>query len=1081
MGVCIVKRGYPRRSVFSGSESAQVAVLWSEPTLSRQPPKDPREGSELRGGHDSQASADSATVALVGGEARVLEEPAMAHMIGRHVVLEEIGRGGMGSVYRAYDPKLQREVALKQLRARSLGEEGRARFEQEARAMASLSHPNVVSVYDVEVLEDGQIVLVMEYIDGPTLRSWSKQTSRPWQDVLRPFVDAGRGLAAAHQAGILHRDFKPANVLVTPQVAKVTDFGLAKRAKDFTSPSHSASGDNWDEVGDDDLTRAGEVMGTPRYMAPEQHQGKDLTHAVDQFAFCVALWEALTQAPPYSGQKLAHQKTKGPPEWPTACGPRWLGEALSRGLAPKPEDRWPSMDALLTALSRDPRRRRSQILRGTAVVALMVAAGGATYAARSGTPSPCSGSELQLEKQWGSQARSAVKAGVTAVDVVYASALWERVDQRLDGYAKAWIEEHRSACEAAVRKEHSAALRDLRVGCLDRGRIAFGAIVELLIRADVDVLRNVDTMLDELPELARCGDIAALQEGADPPSTDEAAAVASIRDAIELSKVDRLGAHFDDAEAKLEQAKQQLDSVDYVPVRGEFQLERAKLLLARGQQVDAAAALRTALRLAVESRDVDRTADALAHLILTVGSNLEQPGDVLPLREVAEASAKGTPVREAQVANALGIVLAEDGQFEEGERLLREALEVLTEALGPEHQRVAGAHNSLAAVLRMRGNLPEAEAEYRIAIDVLTAELGADHPNISISRGNLATVLRLRGQLDEAEAEARLADASRLRSLGPNHVLYGSGKTVLSEILTDARRFEEAEAEAKQGLEIVQAAVGRVHGKSANAVNSLGRIQVMRGNAVDAERAFREALAIRTELNGGDHPSLAGINLNIAVALRRQNRLDEAETVYREAQRVWTKAYGPAHPDLAAVHNNLGVLFLDMERFEDSKTESERAMEIKRAYLQPDDPVLLETQGNLAEALTGLEEYEAAIAQRRAIAKALEPKLDSDAPRIALNRQSLARVLMLNDQNDEALELARAALEDVRKSGLAAAELGYLTMTLCEATFATASTPADRAAARKLAEEALQLFVKAGLDGEREAQEARDWLAKHRG
>ncbi|MBV1858600.1 MAG: serine/threonine-protein kinase [Nannocystaceae bacterium] len=1047
--------------------------------MSHRPPKTPHAGSEPPVEHDSQATADTATVSLSNSDKAAPEERRMAHKIGRHVVLEEVGRGGMGSVYRAYDPKLQREVALKQLRAKSLGEEGRARFEQEARAMASLSHPNVVSVYDVEALDDGQLVLVMEYVDGPTLRAWSRQTSRPWQDVLTPFLDAGRGLWAAHKAGILHRDFKPANVLVTPEISKVTDFGLAKRAKDFSGASLSGSRDNWEDTGDDDLTRAGEVMGTPRYMAPEQHHGKDLSPAVDQFAFCVALWEALTQAPPYSGRKLARQKAKGPPEWPTACGPRWLGDALLRGLSPKPDDRWPSMDALLTALSRDPSRRRSQIIRGAVVVALMGAAGGATYAARSDSPSPCSGSELHLENEWGGATREAVRSGMTSVDVIYARALSVRVDKRLDRYAQAWIEGHRAACEATVRKQHSAALRDLRMGCLDRGRIAFGAIVDLLVRADVDVLRNVDTMLDELPEVARCGDIAALQEGTDPPSSDDAQAVNSIREALELAKVDRLGARFDDAQAKLERARNLLDRVDYVPARGEFQLERAKLLLARGNQTDAAAAFRIALRLAVESRDFDRMADAAATLIDTVGNRLEQPDDVLPLREIAEAAAKGNPQREAQVAMAIGLVLVEDGQFAAGERLLREALEVLTEALDSDDQRVAGAHNRLANVLRVRGKLPEAEAEYRIAADVLTSSLGADHPKIAIVRGNLATVLRMRGQLAEAETEARAADASRLRSLGPKHVLYGSGKTILSEILTDARRFEEAEAEAKQGLEIVQAAVGRIHGKSANAVNSLGRILIMRGKAQEAERAFRETLAIRTELNGADHPSLAGVNLNIAVALRRQNRLDEAEAIYREAERVWTKAYGPAHPNLANVHNNLGVLFLDQERYEESKAQSERAIEIKRSYLSPEDPAFLDTRGNLAEALTGLGEYDAAIALRRAIAEVLEPKLDSDSPRLAINRQRLASVLLLNDENDEALGLAEAALQDVRKSGLTPAERGRLTMTLCEATLATDSGPVGRAKARTLAEQALQMFVKAGLDGELEAQETRDWLAKH--
>lgn len=245
---------------------AKPAVLWAP--LSRRPPKGPQEGPDLDADDEG---ADSATVALGGEEEVFIEEPRMAQKIGRYVVLEEIGRGGMGSVYRAYDPELQREVALKQLRAKALGVEGRARLEQEARAMASLSHPNVLSIYDIEVLDDGQLVLVMEYVDGPTLRARSEQTSRPWQEVLRPFLGAGRGLAAAHAAGIVHRDFKPANVLITTGVAKVTDFGLAKRSKGLSGSSLSGSNDNWEKVGEHDLRRAGEVVGsTPRYMAPEQ-------------------------------------------------------------------------------------------------------------------------------------------------------------------------------------------------------------------------------------------------------------------------------------------------------------------------------------------------------------------------------------------------------------------------------------------------------------------------------------------------------------------------------------------------------------------------------------------------------------------------------------------------------------------------------------------------------------------------------------------------------------------------------------------------------------------------------------------
>lgn len=1010
-------------------------------------------------------------------------EPGMAKKIGRHVVLEQIGRGGMGSVFRAYDPKLQREVALKRLRAKSLGIDGRARFEQEARAMAALSHPNVVGVYDVELLDDGQLVLVMEYVDGPTLRTWIRQAKRPWPEVLEPFLGAGRGLAAAHRAGLLHRDFKPANVLVTPELAKVTDFGLAKRAKDVSrtgtasGPSSNSNSLRWDETDEEDLTRAGEVMGTPRYMAPEQHHGRELSPAVDQYAFCVALWEALTQSPPFSGEDLARKKAKGAPEWPSSAGPRWLGDALRRGLEPKPEARWPNMEALLTALSRDPARHRKQATRGFIVLGLVGAAGGAAYAAGSDGPSPCSGSALQLDEAWGDQARADVRVGMTSVDVVYAQSLWERVDRRLDGYATQWIEEHRAACEATIRQQHSPALRDLRVGCLDRGRIAFGAIVELLQDADVDVLRNVDEMIDELPDLARCGDLAALQEGTNPPAADEALAVAAARELLEQAKVDRLAAHYGAAEARLREVTQQLGQLRYVPIHGAYTLEHAKLLLAEGKQEEAAAGYREALRIAVETRDWDSTAEAAAELIATVGKGLERPDEVLVLRGVAEAAAKGKPLLEAEVAMAVGLALAQDGQYDEGEQKIRDGIELLRNTPGAMDQRLASGHNNLGSVLWKRGRLAEAETEYRTAIDLLTSSLGPDHPKIAIVRGNLASVLRVRGRLDDAEEEARAADASRLRSLGPHHVLYGSGKTTLANVLTDARKFEEAEAEAKKGLEIVQAAVGRVHGKTADAVNALGRILIMQGKAKEAEEVFRETLAIRSELNGPDAPTVGGAYLNLAVTLRRQNRLEDAEATYKAAQRIWTNAFGPLHPDVAAVHNNLGVLYLDMERYAESKAESERSLEINRTFMEPTDQTLLETRGNLAEALTGLGEYEAAEAECRALIAAIEPTAAPDDPWLALNRIRLAAVLLKRGKADEAAALAERARDEVRTNGLSLAEHGDMLLTLCKATTAA---DGDLSKARGLAQQALQLFVQAGVDGEEGARETRAWLAKHR-
>ena len=380
-----------------------------------------------------------------------LAEEELAGNIGRYVVIERVGRGGMGSVYRAYDPGLQREVAVKRLRRDALDAEGKLRLEEEARAMAALSHPNVVAVYDVEPVDDNEVVLVMEFVSGPTLRAWLRESDRVWSDTLVPFLEAGRGLAAAHRAGLLHRDFKPDNVLVSAQGAKVTDFGIAKRTTQELELHRSSSGDlpQSNDLNTQELTRAGVVMGTPRYMAPEQHAGDvELTPAADQFAFCVSLWEALTRSRAYKGFILAPQKAKGPPPWPNDRGPRWLGDALRRGMSPKPDERWPSMDALVEELSRDVGAARRRILRAAAAVAILGTASVGGYYGLA-HKDPCEDVRGGLDSSWNDDIRSRVHESMGAVDVAYAESVSTRVVSRLDRYSGAWAAERHEACEAS--------------------------------------------------------------------------------------------------------------------------------------------------------------------------------------------------------------------------------------------------------------------------------------------------------------------------------------------------------------------------------------------------------------------------------------------------------------------------------------------------------------------------------------------------------------------------------------------------------------------------------------------------------
>lgn len=295
--------------------------------------------------------------------------------VDRYVILGVLGSGAMGVVYRALDPVLGREVALKSLRVDS--QRSRQRFANEARAMARLSHPNVVQVYDViqagGAAGDDRWTIAMELVEGETLDAWLK-TPRRYEELREVFLAAGQGLAAAHAAGLVHRDFKPSNVIVGRDGrVRVTDFGLSLTAAERASTLDEGSGRLRSAAAC--VTSPGTVVGTPAYMAPEQHRGARLGPASDQFSFCAALFEALYDRRPYNGRtcrELSRQKhfaeripTRGP-----RSVPRRVTRTVLKGLAVEPHDRFRSMEQLLEALRPRRTRRRAwvQLAAGAALV-----------------------------------------------------------------------------------------------------------------------------------------------------------------------------------------------------------------------------------------------------------------------------------------------------------------------------------------------------------------------------------------------------------------------------------------------------------------------------------------------------------------------------------------------------------------------------------------------------------------------------------------------------------------------------------------------------------------------------------------
>ncbi|MCH9687522.1 MAG: serine/threonine protein kinase, partial [Deltaproteobacteria bacterium] len=387
--------------------------------------------------------------------------------IGRYVVLYRLGRGGMGVVYAAYDPQLDRKVAVKLLRrtdSRPKSHESHGRMLREAQALARLSHPNVVAVHDAGLL-DGQVFVAMDFVDGETLRRWLKSKPRHSREIVNAFVQAAEALTAAHAAEIVHRDFKPDNAIIGRDGrVQVLDFGLARLHNDTPvdrepalEPPSAA-----DTEGDGEARR----QGTPAYMAPEQHDRKRVGPAADQYSFCVSLWEALCERPPFAGKDdVLVDNIKAGRLTEPARGKLsgHLRKILRRGLSADPRARYPSMRALLLELRRDPGRHRRRASAGLGAIAL-VGGGAAIYANVAAQPTPCSAAEQRMESVWGAQRRARVGAALGGAARGHAAHTREATTRALDDYATRWTDAYVESCEAThVRHEQSEALLDLRM------------------------------------------------------------------------------------------------------------------------------------------------------------------------------------------------------------------------------------------------------------------------------------------------------------------------------------------------------------------------------------------------------------------------------------------------------------------------------------------------------------------------------------------------------------------------------------------------------------------------------------------
>lgn len=447
--------------------------------------------------------------------------------VGRFEIQERVGAGGMGTVFSAKDPELDRLVAIKLLSAELSTSTHRERLRLEAQAMAKLNHPNVATVYEVGTHE-GQLFVAMELIDGQSLREWSAEQRRPWTEVLDVYLQAGDGLVAAHEAGLVHRDFKPDNVMLGRDGrARVLDFGLAAS---FGHPAEHADPDAAEEDAEPKLTQTGAVMGTPAYMPPEQLAGDRADARSDQFAFCVALFEALYGRRPFAGDTLGTLKKsieRGEVVGgESRTGPAWLRAVVRRGLRHDPMERWPSVRELVTRLRRGRRRR---VLRFAAAgVAAVSVAGTAAFVL--GAPPPiCGPADEEFSGVWDDAVRDRLQTRFDAAELPAAAGSFRALSGELDELAEDWSRTWEQSCSA----DEDPRLQLRRLDCLRQNRQLMGFYTTALgiMPLHAATLRP-DSALRLLPDPTECTDPKIIRAIPDPPSADETEAVDAARAAL---------------------------------------------------------------------------------------------------------------------------------------------------------------------------------------------------------------------------------------------------------------------------------------------------------------------------------------------------------------------------------------------------------------------------------------------------------------------------------------------------------------------------------------------------------------------
>ncbi len=811
--------------------------------------------------------------------------------LGRYTLQEHVGAGGMGTVFRAHDPDLDRTVAIKLVKSSAVTDDSAAELQAEARALAKVEHPNVVPVHDVGRYDEADlsehtadvlsvpargIFIVMRWIDGAPLRRWLADASPSRAEVLQLFEAAGSGLHHVHTCGLVHQDFKPANVLVdSANAPHVLDFGIAQveAQRDPTAPRPTP----------EDFVR-----GTPRYMAPEQNRGEPADSRSDQYAFAVCLVEALAGRPPFAAtgpRELRRKKSRNEFD-PRAMRalPRWIAPILRRAMDANPDARFDSMASLLGSVAAR-RRRRNVVAWGatagvtaTATLGLVLGAGG--------PEDPCGDAGAVMNTVWTPHRSEAVRDGIAGQPLPSAAEAGTRAVRALDTFAESWSEARIGACEALLLSEAQTASEG-RLLCLDRMLHSFEASVEVLEHPDPSVVLQAGTLVRGLPNPQACEDvgtrsIALLLPAMAPKRAAAQRVVAALERSIAQGLAGRLEAQLEDAQEAYELSL----SVGHDPLSAAAAARLAHALWDVERPQDALPLARRALANAEAAGDLEQALRIQVDLVGMLGASLRRYDEALGLAIAVEARCEALPDRRvflASLRHNVGRTRLAQGDIAAGLSELERALQ-LRRGVGDDGPGFASNLNLLGAALSGLNRPQEAMQRYQQALAWQREHKGEDHPDVATALNNLANAHVQLGDLETAKAHYEDALGVFERSRGTMSKDAGMVLNNLGGLLLDQGALGPAEAALRKALQAKQASVGAAHSDMGYSWVNLGRVLRRQGAMDDAELAFASALRNWGDAWGEQHPLLSEPLLGQAELALQRGDVDNALVLAGRAQ-----------------------------------------------------------------------------------------------------------------------------------------------------------------------------------------------------